>query len=313
MLYKDACNGKSNQQHLGTITCSNLCTEIIEFTSPDEAAVCNLASLTLPRFVTLRSGANATADVLRAPTADRVFDFESLRRVTRVVARNLNKVIDVNQYPIPEAATSNLRHRPMGLGVNGLADAFILLGEPFDSPRAKQLNKDIFETIYFAAMEASAELAEAEGPYPSFPGSPLAAGKFQFDLWGLDASGLSGRWDWEALRRRVTTTGARNSLLLAPMPTASTAQILGSNECIEPYTSNLYARRVRAGEFIVANPHLVRDLIARDLWTPGLRNELVAAGGSVQALAAVPDDLKALYRTVWEIKQRALIDMAADR
>jgi len=300
MLYKDACNAKSNQKNLGTIQSSNLCTEIIEYSSPDEVAVCNLASLSLPRFVVQPEDGNG------------YFDFEQLKKVTKVATRNLNKVIDVNFYPAEEAKRSNLRHRPMGLGVNGLADAFMMLGMPFDSPAAQQLNRDIFETIYFAALEASTELAEQEGAYETYEGSPMSQGEFQFDLWGVKASQLSGRWDWEGLRRRISRHGVRNSLLLAPMPTASTAQILGFNECIEPYTSNLYARRVKAGEFIVVNPHLLQELIGRGMWTPEVKNALVASGGSVQGLD-LPDEVKEVYRTVWEIKQRSLIDMAADR
>jgi ribonucleoside-diphosphate reductase alpha subunit len=358
MLYKDAANLKSNQKNLGTISSSNLCTEIIEYTAPDETAVCNLASVTLPRFVLPHpphaasgsfthysgrkeggatkaaqqegmSGAAGAVDAAPTPAAvigagadgrmvGRWFDFEQLRMVTKVVTRNLNKIIDVNFYPVPEAARSNLRHRPMGIGVNGLADTFILLGMAFDSLEARRLNKEIFETIYFAALEASAELAEVEGPYETFKGSPLSKGMFQFDLWNVSDGDpqtfvTPGRWDWAGLRERILRTGVRNSLFLAPMPTASTAQILGSNECIEPFTSNLYARRTNAGEFIMVNPHLLRELVDRGLWTKELRNELIASGGSVAHLKELPADLRNIYRTAWEIKQRSLIDMAADR
>mmetsp|Transcript_39605 Transcript_39605/g.88628 ORF Transcript_39605/g.88628 Transcript_39605/m.88628 type:complete len:933 (-) Transcript_39605:134-2932(-) len=346
MLYKDACNSKSNQQNLGTITCSNLCTEIVQFTSASEAAVCNLASLTLPNFVTPLpthaqpgsfrpatlsggSGAAAAAAARRRgpqepaaalsaePQAElkRSFDFAQLRRVTMVAARNLNKVIDVNLYPVAEAERSNKRHRPMGLGVNGLADVFLLLGLPFDSPEARRLNSDIFEAIYFAALEASCELAESEGKaYESYQGSPLSEGKFQFDLWGVDASALSGRWDWEGLRRRILRgPGVRNSLLVAPMPTASTAQILGNNESIEPFTSNMYNRRTLSGEFVVVNKYLLRDLINRGLWTQEVRTQMIADQGSVQQIRQIPQDMKDLYKTVWEIKQKVCLDMAADR
>jgi ribonucleoside-diphosphate reductase alpha subunit len=293
ILYKDAANRKSNQQNLGTIRCSNLCTEIIEYTSPDEVAVCNLASIALPRFIS--AGA---------------FDHQKLHEITYTVTRNLNRVIDNNYYPVHEARVSNLKHRPIGLGVQGLADAFIHLRMPFDSEAARVLNKDIFETMYHAALCCSCDLARDEGPYESYIGSPVSKGVLQFDMWGVSPS---DRWNWSALRTKIQTYGVRNSLLLAPMPTASTAQILGNNECFEPYTSNLYSRRVLAGEFAVVNQHLLRDLMERGLWTEEIRNQIIAHNGSVQHIPEVPNDLKALYRTCWEMKMRSLIDMAADR
>ncbi|KAI6238115.1 Ribonucleoside-diphosphate reductase large subunit [Aphelenchoides fujianensis] len=294
MLYKDACNRKSNQQNLGTIKCSNLCTEIVEYSSPDEVAVCNLASIALNRFV----------------TEERRFDFEQLRRVARVVARNLNKVIDVNFYPVKEAQRSNFRHRPIGIGVQGLADAFILMRLPFTSPEARLLNKQIFETIYYGALEASCEMAERDGPYETYEGSPVSKGILQFDMWNVKPTDL---WDWDELKARIAKHGVRNSLLLAPMPTASTAQILGNNEAFEPYTSNMYTRRVSKGDFQVVNQHLVRDLIRLGLWTKETRDHLIASNGSVQELPGLSADLKDLYRTVWELKQLDLIEMAADR
>ena len=293
ILYKDAANKKSNQQNLGTIRSSNLCTEIIEYTSPDEVAVCNLASLALPKFVT-----------------NGQFDFEKLFEITRVVTRNLNKVIDINYYPIPEARNSNMRHRPIGLGVQGLADAFILMGLPFDSEGAKQLNKDIFETIYFAAVTESCNQAEKHGPYETFKGSPISEGLFQFDLWGVQPS---KRWDWDSLRARVKKTGVRNSLLLAPMPTASTSQILGNNECFEPYTSNLYTRRTLAGEHIVVNKHLMRDLVRLGLWNEEMREAIMAANGSIQGIEDIPKQVRDVYKTAYEISQKVIIDMSADR
>ena len=293
MLYKDAANNKSNQQNLGTIKSSNLCTEIIEYTSPDEVAVCNLASIALPRFVINGN-----------------FDQQKLYEVTYQAALNLNKIIDNNYYPVEEARNSNLRHRPIGLGVQGLADVFILLRLPFESDLAKMLNKNIFETIYFAAMTASKDLAIQEGPYSSFQGSPLSKGLFQFDLWNVAPY---TRWDWDSLRKEVMEHGVRNSLLLAPMPTASTSQILGNNECFEPYTSNIYSRRVLSGEFIIINKHLLKDLISLGLWNNDMKNRIIAANGSIQKINEIPDDIKELYKTVWEIKQRNLIDMAADR
>ncbi len=295
MLYKDAANRKSNQKHLGTIKSSNLCTEIIEYTSPDEVAVCNLASIALPKFV----------------TEDGKFDHQKLYEITKVITRNLNKVIDVNYYPVIEAKNSNMRHRPIGIGVQGLADAFILLRMPFDSKEARGLNKDIHETIYFAAMEASMELAKKDGPYETFKGSPISKGIFQFDMWGVTPD--SGRWDWENLKREVKQNGARNSLLLAPMPTASTSQILGNNECFEPYTSNIYTRRTLSGEFIIANKHLMKDLINLGLWSETMRQKLISTNGSVQAIPEIPQNIKDIYKTVWEISQKAIIDMSADR
>eukprot|EP00929_Paragymnodinium_shiwhaense_P078983 TRINITY_DN40_c0_g2_i2.p1 TRINITY_DN40_c0_g2~~TRINITY_DN40_c0_g2_i2.p1 ORF type:complete len:821 (+),score=240.51 TRINITY_DN40_c0_g2_i2:76-2463(+) len=295
MLYKDSANRKSNQQNLGTIHSSNLCTEIIEYTSVDEVAVCNLASIALPTFVKME---------------DRSYDFEKLRRVTKVVTKNLNKVIDRNYYPVVEARNSNMRHRPVGLGVQGLADAFLLMRLPFESETARRLNEDIFETIYFAACEASCELAEKEGTYETYKGSPASQGKLQFDLWNRQPK--SGRWDWTGLKEKIAKHGLRNSLLVAPMPTASTAQILGNNESFEPYTQNLYVRRVLSGEFVQVNRHLLRDLIERELWTEETRLQLIAHNGSVQQLD-LPSDIKELYKTVWEIKQRIVLDMAADR
>jgi ribonucleoside-diphosphate reductase alpha subunit len=296
MLYKDHANRKSNQQNLGTIHCSNLCTEIIEYTSPGEVAVCNLASIALPAFV----------------KSDRVddYDFKELYRVTKVVTMNLNKVIDRNFYPVEEARNSNMKHRPIGLGVQGLADAFMMMRLPFEGEVAKRLNEDVFETIYFAACEASCELAERDGPYETFTGSPASRGLLQFDLW--EQTPKSGRWDWALLKEKIAKHGLRNSLLVAPMPTASTAQILGNNESFEPYTQNLYVRRVLSGEFVTVNRHLLRDLIRRELWTEDMRMQLIAHNGSVQGLD-LPADLKELYKTVWEIKQRVVIDMAADR
>lgn len=294
MLYKDHANRKSNQKNLGTIKSSNLCTEIMEYTSPDEVAVCNLASLALPKFI-----------------IDGKFDHQKLYEITKVVTRNLNKIIDINYYPIKEAENSNFRHRPIGLGVQGLADTFIKLRYPFDSKEAKKLNKEIFETMYFAAMTASNELAQEEGPYSTYEGSPVSKGIFQFDMWGVSPE--SGRWDWTKLKRSVKKHGVRNSLLLAPMPTASTSQILGNNECFEPYTSNVYTRRVLSGEFIVVNKHLLKDLIERGLWNDEMKNKLIENNGSVQKIKEVPEDIKLLYRTVWEVKQKELIDMAADR
>eukprot|EP00931_Biecheleriopsis_adriatica_P100755 TRINITY_DN759_c0_g1_i8.p1 TRINITY_DN759_c0_g1~~TRINITY_DN759_c0_g1_i8.p1 ORF type:complete len:806 (+),score=226.88 TRINITY_DN759_c0_g1_i8:62-2479(+) len=295
MLYKDHANRKSNQQNLGTIHCSNLCTEIIEYTSADEVAVCNLASISLPAF---------------ASNTGEEYNFQRLYEVTKVVTKNLNKVIDRNYYPVEEARRSNMRHRPVGLGVQGLADAFLMMKLPFEGERARRLNEDIFETIYFAACEASCELAALEGPYETYEGSPASQGKLQFDLWGRKPK--SGRWDWDSLRAKIAKHGLRNSLLVAPMPTASTAQILGNNESFEPYTQNLYVRRVLSGEFVQVNRHLLKDLIARGFWTEDLRIQLIAHNGSVQQLD-LPADLKELYKTVWEIKQRIVLDMAADR
>ena len=292
MLYKDAANKKSNQKNLGTIKSSNLCTEIMEYTSKDEVAVCNLASLSLPRFV-----------------INGRFDHQKLYEVTYVVTKNLNKIIDRNYYPVPEAENSNKKHRPIGLGVQGLADAFLMLKLPFDSEEARTLNKELFETMYFAAMTASKDLAKKDGPYESFKGSPVSKGIFQFDMWGVDPS---DRWDWTTLKQEVKKHGVRNSLLLAPMPTASTSQILGNNECFEPYTSNIYTRRVLSGEFIIVNKHLLRDLVEQGYWSDKMKNALIAANGSVQELD-IPEDIKNLYKTSWEISQKNIIEMAADR
>ena len=293
MLYKDACNEKSNQKNLGTIRSSNLCTEILEYTSKDEVAVCNLASLALPKFV-----------------IDGKFDHQKLFDITYVATKNLNKIIDNNYYPVKEAENSNFRHRPIGLGVQGLADAFIMLRMPFESEEAKQLNSEIFETIYYAAMTASKDLAKVDGAYESYEGSPVSQGIFQYDMWGVTPS---DRWEWDVLKEEVAKHGVRNSLLLAPMPTASTSQILGNNECFEPYTSNIYTRRVLSGEFIVVNKHLLRDLNKLGIWNDDLKNKIMVANGSIQDIPEIPDNLKELYKTVWEIKQKAVLDMAADR
>ena len=293
MLYKDAANSKSNQQNLGTIKSSNLCTEILEYTSPEEVAVCNLASLALPRFV-----------------SEGKFDHEKLYEVTYQVTKNLNAVIDGNYYPVPEAEYSNKKHRPIGIGVQGLADVFIMLRLPFESELARLLNKNIFETIYFAAMTASKDLAKEQGAYESFSGSPLSKGIFQFDMWNVQPS---DRWNWENLRAEVMQSGVRNSLLVAPMPTASTSQIFGNNECFEPYTSNIYTRRVLSGEFIIVNKHLLKDLVQLGLWNNTMKQKIIAANGSIQQIPEIPADIKELYKTVWEIKQRSIIDMAADR
>ncbi len=293
MLYKDAANAKSNQKNLGTIKSSNLCTEIIEYTAPDEVAVCNLASIALPKYV-----------------KDGKYDFDKLFEVTYHATKNLNKIIDGNYYPVPEAKNSNMRHRPIGLGVQGLADAFILMRHPFDSPEAKQLNKDIFETIYYAAMTASKDLAIEEGAYETFEGSPTSEGIFQFDMWNVTPS---DRWEWDVLKEEVKKHGVRNSLLLAPMPTASTAQILGNNECFEPYTSNLYTRRVLSGEFIVVNKHLLRDLVKLGIWNDDLKNKLMISNGSVQNIDEIPQNIKDLYKTAWEISQKSILEMAGDR
>jgi ribonucleoside-diphosphate reductase subunit M1 len=295
MLYKDACNRKSNQKNLGTIRSSNLCTEIIEYSAPDEVAVCNLASLALPTFV----------DVARG-----VYDFKKLHEITQVVIRNLNKVIDVNHYPVIEARNSNMRHRPVGIGVQGLADAFLALRMPFDSDEARQLNLQIFETIYHAALTSSCKMAQEEGTYPTYPGSPVSQGILQYDMWNVTPTDL---WDWESLKADIAVHGVRNSLLVAPMPTASTSQILGFNECFEPYTSNIYSRRVLAGEFQVVNPWLLKDLVDMGLWSDNMKNRIIADGGSIQNIPNIPDDIKALYKTVWEISQRHIVQMAADR
>jgi ribonucleoside-diphosphate reductase alpha chain len=294
MLYKDAANAKSNQQNLGTIKSSNLCTEIIEYTAPDEVAVCNLASLALPKYVT----ENGT------------FDHDKLFEVTYQATMNLNRIIDGNYYPVEEARNSNMRHRPIGLGVQGLADAFILMGLPFESEEARALNREIFETIYYASMTASKDLAKVEGPYQSYAGSPVSKGIFQFDMWGVTPT---SRWEWDVLKEEVIKHGVRNSLLLAPMPTASTAQILGNNECFEPYTSNIYTRRVLSGEFIIVNKHLLKDLVKEGLWNKEMRRKIMQENGSVQNINEVPQRLKDLYKTAWEISQKAIIDQAADR
>ena len=296
MLYKDAANRKSNQKNLGTIRSSNLCTEILEYTSEDEVAVCNLASIALPMFV-----------------KDGGFDHQELFEVTKRVTRNLNKVIDRNYYPVKEAENSNMRHRPVGLGVQGLADAFIMLRMPFTCDEARTLNQEIFETLYFAAVTASMEMAQEEGPYSSYNGSPISEGKFQYELWGIKDEDLSGRWDWNGLRKQVLKHGVRNSLLVAPMPTASTSQILGNNECFEPYTSNLYTRRVLSGEFIVVNKHLLKDLVDRGLWNEAMKQELMRANGSVQQIEGIPEDLKELYKTAWELSMKDIIDMSRQR
>ena len=295
ILYKDHANRKSNQKNLGTIKSSNLCTEIMEYTSKDEVAVCNLASISLSKFV----------------KEDKTFDHDKLYEITKVATRNLNKVIDVNYYPVDEARTSNMRHRPIGLGVQGLADAFVMMRLPFESEEAQRLNSEIFETIYFASMEASMELSQVDGSYQTYKGSPISKGIFQFDMWGVTPD--SGRWDWYELKQKVKKHGVRNSLLVAPMPTASTSQILGNNECFEPFTSNMYVRRVLSGEFIVANKYLMHDLISLGLWDEGMMNKIKAENGSIQNIAEIPANIKELYKTVWEISQKTIIDMSADR
>ena len=294
MLYKDAANAKSNQQNLGVIKSSNLCTEIIEYTAPDEVAVCNLASLALPKYV----------------NDDTTFNFDKLFEVTYQATINLNRIIDENFYPVEEARNSNLRHRPIGLGVQGLADAYIMMRLPFESEEAKALNREIFETIYFASMTASKDLAKEEGAYESYPGSPVSKGIFQYDMWNVKPT---KRWEWDVLKEEVKKYGVRNSLLLAPMPTASTAQILGNNECFEPYTSNIYTRRVLSGEFIIVNKHLLKDLVKEGLWDKSMRQKIMAANGSVQNIEEVPEALKQLYKTAWEISQKSIIEQAADR
>jgi ribonucleoside-diphosphate reductase subunit M1 len=295
MLYKDACNRKSNQQNLGTIRSSNLCTEIVEYSAPDEVAVCNLASLALPTYIDSSRGE---------------YDFHKLHEVTQVVVKNLNKIIDVNYYPVEEAKRSNFRHRPIAVGVQGLADAFMALRMPFDSPEAKLLNSQIFETIYHAALTASCKLAQVDGTYSTYEGSPVSKGILQYDMWKITPTDL---WDWESLKAEIGQHGVRNSLLVAPMPTASTSQILGFNECFEPYTSNIYSRRVLAGEFQIVNPWLLKDLVDMGLWSDNMKNRIIADGGSIQNIPNIPADLKALYKTVWEISQRTIVQMAADR
>ena len=293
MLYKDHANRKSNQKNLGVIRSSNLCTEIMEYTSKDEVAVCNLASISLPKFV-----------------INGKFDFDKLYEISRIVTRNLNKVIDINYYPVPEARNSNMRHRPIGIGVQGLADALIMMRYPFDSTEGKMLNRAIFETIYFAALTESCDLAKEEGAYESYEGSPVSQGILQYEMWDETPS---SRWNWKKLKTQIKRYGIRNSLLLAPMPTASTSQILGNNECFEPYTSNIYSRRTLSGEYIVVNKHLLKDLIDLGLWTDEIKEQLIASNGSIQNINEIPEDIKELYRTAYEIKQRSIIDMAADR
>ena len=295
ILYKDAANKKSNQKNLGTIRSSNLCTEVMEYTSPDEVAVCNLASIALPKFVN---------------ESDRTFDFQKLYDVTRVITRNLNKVIDINYYPIPEARNSNMRHRPIGIGVQGLADAFILMRQAFDSEEAKLLNRQIFETIYYASLTESSAIAARDGAYETYKGSPASQGILQYDMWDVEPTDL---WDWSALKAEIAKSGLRNSLLLAPMPTASTSQILGNNECIEPYTANIYTRRTLSGEYIVVNKHLLKDLIGLGMWNQDVREMLMASNGSIQNIDGIPQHMKDLYKTVYEISQKVIIDMAADR
>lgn len=295
MLYKDHCNRKSNQQNIGTIKSSNLCTEIVQYSNAEEVAVCNLASIAVNMFV---------------DQTTTTFDFKRLKEVTKVVTRNLDKIIDVNHYPIPEAKTSNLRHRPIGIGIQGLADAFLLMRFPFESEEAQRLNIQIFETLYYGALEASCEIAQEKGCYETYKGSPISKGILQYDMWGVTPTDL---WNWTALKEKIAIHGVRNSLLIAPMPTASTAQILGNNESIEPYTNNIYARRVLSGEFQVVNPHLLKDLTERNLWNEEMKNEIIANNGSIQDIKSIPNDLKLLYKTVWEISQKTILKMAADR
>lgn len=295
MLYKDACNRKSNQQNLGTIKCSNLCTEIVEYSSKDEVAVCNLASIALNQYVNIQT---------------KKFDFNKLKEVTKIITRNLNKVIDINYYPVPEAKRSNMRHRPIGIGVQGLADAFILMRLPYESEAAQLLNQQIFETIYYGALEASCELAEKHGTYETYPGCPVSKGILQYDMWDKTPTDL---WDWAALKEKIAKHGVRNSLLLAPMPTASTAQILGNNESFEPYTSNIYNRRVLSGEFQIVNHHLLKDLTDLDLWDDTMKNRIIGSNGSIQNIKEIPEEIRELYKTVWEISVKTTIKMAADR
>ena len=297
MLYKDAANRKSNQKNLGTIKSSNLCTEIMEYSSPEETAVCNLASIALPTFI-------------EGTGASKIYNFQRLHDVAKVVCKNLNRIIDINYYPVPSARRSNMRHRPIGIGVQGLADAFMIMGYPFDSQEARRLNLQIFETIYHAALERSCELAEQYGTYETYQGSPASQGILQYDMWNRTPTDL---WDWASLKAKIAQHGLRNSLLLAPMPTASTSQILGFNECFEPYTNNIYMRRVLAGEFQVVNPWLLRELVELGLWNDSMKQKIIAHGGSIQNIPGIPDHIKALYKTVWEISQKVIIDMAADR
>ena len=301
MLYKDAANRKSNQKNLGTIRSSNLCTEIMEYTAKDEVAVCNLASIAIPMFVE------------EDKEGVKFFNHKKLLKVTKKVTRNLDTVIDRNYYPVKEAENSNVRHRPIGLGIQGLADAFIMLRLPFTSDEAKKLNQEIFETIYFAAVTSSMEMAKLKEPYSTFKGSPMSKGEFQFNMWGVSEDDLSGRWDWKALRKKVMTNGVRNSLLVAPMPTASTSQILGNNEAFEPYTSNIYTRRVLSGEFIIVNKHLLEDLVELGLWDNDMKEEIMRANGSIQHIDVIPQELKELYKTVWELSMKDIIDMSRQR
>ena len=301
MLYKDAANRKSNQKNLGTIRSSNLCTEIMEYTAKDEVAVCNLASISIPMFVS------------EGKDGKKFFDHKRLFAVTKKVIRNLDTVIDRNYYPVKEAENSNLRHRPVGLGIQGLADAFIMLRMPFTSDEAKKLNQDIFETLYFAAVTSSMEIAKAKEPYSTYKGSPISQGEFQFNMWGVKEEDLSGNWNWSKLRKDIKKHGVRNSLLLAPMPTASTSQILGNNEAFEPYTSNIYTRRVLSGEFIVVNKHLLEDLVALNLWDNSMKEDIMRANGSIQHIEAIPQELKELYKTVWELSMKDIIDMSRQR
>ncbi|NQX81040.1 MAG: ribonucleoside-diphosphate reductase subunit alpha [Flavobacteriaceae bacterium] len=301
MLYKDAANRKSNQKNLGVIRSSNLCTEIMEYTAKDEVAVCNLASIALPMYLSTKEN------------GELYFNHKKLYDITKKVARNLDTVIDVNYYPVKEAENSNLRHRPIGIGIQGLADVFIKLRYPFTSDEAKKLNKDIFETIYYAALTSSMETAKEKGTYKTYEGSPISKGEFQFDMWGVSSDELSGNWDWDKLKASINKNGIRNSLLLAPMPTASTSQILGNNEAFEPYTSNIYTRRVLSGEFIIVNKHLLEDLVELGLWNNDLKEEIMRANGSVQGIDSIPQELKDIYKTVWELKMKDIIDMSRDR
>jgi len=301
MLYKDAANRKSNQKNLGTIRSSNLCTEIMEYTAQDEVAVCNLASIAIPMFIEQDEKGN------------KFFNHQRLFNVTKKITRNLDTVIDRNYYPVKEAENSNFRHRPIGLGIQGLADAFIMLRMAFTSDEAKKLNEEIFETIYFAAVTSSMEIAKAKEPYSTYEGSPISQGEFQFNLWGVSEDELSGRWDWKSLRKDILKNGVRNSLLVAPMPTASTSQILGNNEAFEPYTSNIYTRRVLSGEYIVVNKHLLEDLVELGLWNNEMKEDIMRANGSIQHIDVIPKNLKDLYKTVWEMSMKDIIDMSRQR
>jgi ribonucleoside-diphosphate reductase alpha chain len=301
LLYKDACNKKSNQKNIGVIKSSNLCSEIVQASSETETAVCNLASIALPTFVDVSDPENPT------------FDYETLHKIAKIVTYNLNKIIDVNYYPTEKTRRSNMRHRPIGIGIQGLADVFMLMNLAFTSDEAKQINKDIFETIYHGALEQSCEMAALEGPYETFEGSPASQGILQFDMWNMTEPQANDRYDWTDLKTKIQQIGLRNSLLMAPMPTASTSQILGFNECIEPITSNIYNRRTLAGEFILANKYLMNDLIKLDMWNEKTKNNIIANHGSVQHIETIPKEIREKYKTVWEIPMRTLIDMAADR